>query len=71
MPRNSDQVDHSLNIPKRFANQAALETFQAPLTDDEFMVLYYVLRERKWTNQEIKDRVQPLRPHLDLLATGE
>jgi len=57
----------ALEIPKRFSNQAALEAFAAQLDDDQFVELYHALRSRKWTDAEITDRVQPLRPKLDLL----
>lgn len=54
------------NIPARFANQKALDAFAANLSDEEFLALCQVLRSRKWTTQEFTDRIQPMRPDLDL-----
>lgn len=54
------------NIPARFANQKAIEAYQANLTNEEFMEFCSILKGRKWTPQEFTDRIQPLRPDLDL-----
>lgn len=53
------------NVPARFSNQKAVEAFQAPLSDEEFGAFCAILRGRKWTDQEMADRIYGLRPHID------
>ena len=59
------------NIPARFSNQKAIEVFSKDLSDENFLALCDVLKGRKWTTQEFKDRIQPMRPNLDLSAYTE
>ena len=49
-------------VPARFANQRELEQFARGLTRDQFIELVATLKSRGWTQAEIRDRVQPLRP---------
>lgn len=60
-----------MEIPARFPNQKAIDVFSKDLSDDDFLVLCDTLKGRKWTPQEFRDRIQPMRPNLDLSAYTE
>lgn len=52
----------TITVPRRFADQKALEAYSANLDDQEFGVLCAVLKDRRWTNEEFASRIVPLRP---------
>lgn len=56
------KVDGLGQVPKRFGSQASLATYAESLNDEQFGVLVGVLRDRRWTQAEIDERVAPMRP---------
>lgn len=52
----------SIEVPKRFGSQESLASYAGELDDKQFDVLLAVLKDRRWTTEEIDERVKPLRP---------
>lgn len=60
-----------MDTPKRFHTQAMLESYAADLSDEEFLALVDVLRDRRWTDAELAERVWPMRPELQPAEDAE
>lgn len=56
---------HGLILPRRFASQTAVAAYVAELDDEQFTSFCKVLRDRRWTDAEMEERIYPLRPDLD------
>jgi hypothetical protein len=54
-------TSNTLEVPRRFSNQAMLESFVNSLNDDQFTELVDVLESRKWSRDEFVTRVVPMR----------
>lgn len=64
------EVEGLGEVPARFGSQEALEEYAGALNNDQFKVFADLLRSRKWTKKELEERVQPIKPKVDILSTS-